>query len=268
MNKQKFTLALVTGASSGIGEELCHLLASKGIGLIITGRNTAKLEHLANSLKSTEPVIPITADLSDPMGVQIIIDTIHEHCPDLVINNAGYGLYGAALSHSTDEGLKLIEVNVAAVLELSLEAARTLIAQNKKGVIMNVSSVAAFLPFPNSTVYAASKSFVTHFSMAFDYELQDQGIRVLNACPGMVKTEFAERAGGAAMLEEQKLAMTAKYAAEQIWWQIQKGKLTYIFDWKYRWLLKLANILPTRLVMRLVGTSIARRISSSILRRP
>ncbi len=265
---QKFTLALVTGASSGIGEELCHLLAAKGIGLIITGRNTAKLEHLANSLNSTEPVIPITADLSDSMGVQIIIDTIHEHSPDLIINNAGFGLYGAALSHATDDEIELVEVNVAAVLEISLEAARTLIAQNKKGVIMNISSVAAFLPFPNSAVYAASKAFVTHFSMAFDYELQDQGIRVLNACPGMVKTEFAQRAGGAAMLQEQRFAMTAKYAAEQIWWQIQKGKLTHIFDRKYRWLLRLASILPTGFIMRIMGTSIARRISSSTLRRP
>lgn len=257
----RFNLALITGASSGIGEELCHLLASKGIGLIISGRNTAKLEHLANHLKSKAPVIPITADLSETLGREIILETIREHVPDLIINNAGYGLYGEALSHATDDEVQILNVNAESLLEITLEAARTLKLHKKKGVIMNISSVAAFIPFPFSAVYAASKSFVTNFSVAFDYELQNDGIRVLNACPGMVKTDFSRRAGGEAIPSQHNFAMTAKYAAEQIWWQIQNGKTTHLFDWKYRWLVRLTRILPERLVMRFMYRSIARRIS-------
>lgn len=260
---KNFSWALVTGASSGIGESLCHLLASKGIKLLICGRNRVKLEELAESLLSQTTVIPIVADLSEISGRRIVIDKIREYIPDLVINNAGFGIYGEAISIPTASQLDILNVNASAVLEISLEAARTLVLHEKIGTIMNISSVVAFQAFPYSAVYAASKSFVSQFSLAFDFEMQPYGIRVLNACPGMVKTEFNRRAGGETLSMQSSFALSSEYAAEQIWRQIQKGKAMHIFDWKYRMATWLSYLLPRRLVMWFLRSSIASRLTST-----
>lgn len=257
---QKFSLALVTGATSGIGEALCHLLAEQKINLLITGRNAVKLDQLARKLQSKVNVIPFVADLSTVSGQKGVVEKIREHVPDLVINNAGFGLYGEALSHSTEDEVQILDVNCNTVLELSLEAARSLRAQERQGTIVNIASVAAFLPFPYSAVYAASKAFVSQFSLAFDFELKPYGIRVLTACPGMVKTEFNERAGGKGIPAQHAFAMTAEYAAGQIWWQICKGKALHIFDWKNRVAIWLSRFMPRNLIMRALKSSIAERL--------
>src|SRR5580693_8214964 len=150
-------LALVTGASSGLGKALCHLLAKKGVRLIVTGRNRSKLEELHGLVH--------VADLAQSRDS--LIKLIHEHVPDLVINNAGWGLYGDALSHTTKEQMDILEVNANAVLEISLEAARAMIKAKTEGAIVNIASGAAFFAFPTLAVYAASKAFVGSFSEAF-----------------------------------------------------------------------------------------------------
>lgn len=233
--KREFSLALVTGASSGIGEGLCRLLASKGIDLLMTGRDGDHLNRIAGELSSYVKVIVVQADLSKSEGCQKIIAAIHENIPDLIVNNAGCGLYGAALSHSTAAQLEILKINGQVLLELSLEAARTLISHDKKGVIMNIASSAAYHILPGMAVYGASKSFVNQFSQAFDCEVKPYGVRVLAACPGMVKTSFRERAGGGVEKKTFKfLEMTVPLVVEEIWMQIQKRQESRIIDWKYR----------------------------------
>lgn len=262
---KKFSLALVTGASSGIGESLCHLLAAKGISLLITGRDKAKLEQMVATLQDQVKIISFPADLTIPAERNKVIEMIHEYCPDLVINNAGMGLYGDALTHSTEQQMAILTVNGEAVLEITLEAARMMKSQQKQGVILNVSSSAAFQIFPQFAVYAATKAFVNSFTESFDQEMQAYGIRVLTACPGMVKTAFSRRAGGSVTTLDKALAMTPEFAAQEIWQQIQKGKAMHLFDWKYRFLTYLSSILPKQLKIAILRRSIANKIKNRFI---
>ena len=262
MSKEiQFSMALVTGASSGIGEALCHLLANKGIPLLITGRDRNKLEHLATKLRKHITVISLSADLGKPEERKMVIEMIGKHSPDLVINNAGLGLYGDVLSHSTDKQMEILKINGEAVLEITVEAARNLKLRNRSGVILNVASSAAFQVFPQLAVYAAAKTFVTNFSESFDQEMKPYGIRILTACPGMVKTAFSKRAGSSTITKlDEQLAMAPKFAAKEIWLQIQKGKAVHLFDWKYRLFTYLGVILPKSWRVAILQRSIENKL--------
>jgi uncharacterized protein len=260
--EKKISLALVTGASSGIGEALCHFLADKGIDLLITGRNNERLTALALDLQKKVKVVSFTADLAIAAQRAMVVEKIHIHAPDLVINNAGFGLYGEALTHTTGAQLEILEVNGNAVLELTLEAARTLITKNKAGVIMNVSSAAAFYVFPDLAVYSAAKTFVLQFSQSLDMELQScSGIRVLTCCPGMVETAFTTRAAGKPIEVISGFAMTPEFVAQEIWDQIQEGTPYRIIDWKTRWGTHLSRIIPKRWLAKILKARLAERIS-------
>lgn len=253
-------LALVTGATSGIGKAICQLLARKGLALIATGRNQIQLQLLQGQLSSKVVIQTIPLDLNQPSERQNLIEMIHHQKPDLVINNAGFGLYGEALTYSTQEQLAILEVNSKAVLELTLEAARTLISAEKSGVILNVSSAAGFQNYPNMAVYAASKAFVNHFSQAFDFEVKKYGVRILTICPGMVETSFQKRAGS----REEKIPgmLSAPFVAEQIWKQIEELKTLSIIDWKYRLLTFISHLFPQRWVANIEQKIIETRIST------
>lgn len=259
LNNKHFSLALVTGASSGIGTALCHLLASKNIPLIITGRDIGRLNALAAELLPFVDVIVFGADLATLEGPAKIIKYMYEYQPDLVINNAGFGLYGEALTYETHEQLEIVQVNATTVLELTLEGARAMISAHKKGVILNVSSAAAKQVFPCLAVYAATKTFVNQVSEALDIELQPYGIRVLSACPGMVSTKFSSRAAGQPMVPKTKGVMSADFAAKEIWRQINNGKRLHIFDWKTRWATYFSYLLPSSWSAKLLAKNIESR---------
>lgn len=263
MTKRKeFTLALVTGASSGIGEALSRKLADRGIDLIICGRNLERLETLARELSAKVHVDLVTADLAEREERKKIVELIREKVPDLVVNNAGYGTYGDALSYETQDMLDLLEVDANAVLEFSLEGARAMIAQRKKGVIMNISSSAAFQIFPLFAVYSAAKAFVNQFSESFDQEMQPYNIRVLAACPGVVATGFRSRAAGKPSNEKTGgIVMTVDFAADEILRQIEQRKPLHVFDWKYRMVTFLSKyFLPKWLVARVLRANIKSRM--------
>lgn len=254
----KPNLALVTGASSGIGRALCDKLAAEGIDLIIHGRDLNRLEEAAGTLRSKVNVQIIRADLADPKERKVVIELIHQRLPDLVVNNAGFGLYNEAINYPVEAEMEILEVNGMALLELTLETAKTLKAAKRKGIIMNVSSVAGFFVFPGSAVYAASKSFVNYISQSLDYELKKDGVRVLAACPGMVDTGFRVRAGGTP-LKERKGIMTSEYAANQIWKQIMQLKPLHIFDWKYRLAVFAQYIIPKSIYVKILMKRIKSR---------
>jgi short-subunit dehydrogenase len=249
--------ALITGATSGIGEALSYLLASKGISLLLTGRNREKLEELRKAL-SQVPVEIRAADLANPAEREKLIAWMREEKPDLVINNAGYGLYGEAIDLDTDEQLRLVEVDVNAVVHLTVEAGKEMVASVEKGVIMNVSSAACYQIFPHFAAYAASKAFVTTFSRSLDFELRSRGVRVLVCCPGQIATGFYRRAHGTGK-RSASMVMNVNDAAQEIWWQIQRKKQIHIFDWRYRFATYLSYFLPASWIAPLLQREIKSR---------
>lgn len=255
-----FSFALVTGATSGIGKKISELLASQGISLILSGRNSQELAELKNKLSSFVSVETVAVDLSRLNEREKLLKLIHKRAPDLVINNAGFGLYGDALSYTVEEQLNIVEVNAKALLAITLEAARTLRSKEKRGVIVNISSAAGFDFFPGMAVYAASKAFVTNFSEAFDYEMKKFGIRILTVCPGMVSTHFQQRAGEVYQNNRWGM-MTAEYVANRIWKQIQRTETVITIDRRYRLLHFLSHFIPKRWLAIAKKTIIEKKIS-------
>jgi len=263
MEKPKFNLSLITGASSGIGEALCYLLANQGINLIICGRDASKLEKIALELKDKVSVEMIVANLACQSGLKKIIEVIQVKIPDLVINNAGFGLYGDALNYRIEEQLEILKVNGNAVAEITLESAKILLQKKSEGTILNVSSVASFQLFPGFSMYSASKAFVNQFSESLDYETKPHGIRVLTSCPGMVKTGFRSRASGNDKKSDKSDeigVMDASFAAKEIWNQILNGKALHIFNWRYRLAIFFTRyLLPKSIVAKKLYSNIRKR---------
>jgi short-subunit dehydrogenase len=235
----RFSKALVTGSNSGLGEELVKRLKGKGIPCLALTRKEG--------------------DLSTPSGRQEVVKLIQKECPDLIINNAGIGFYGDAAFTDERESEAMIAVNVQAVMELTVAGVRTLIDQKRKGVVLNVSSLAGELPTPGMAVYGASKAFVTSFSKAVDMECGPYGIRVLASCPGQIATPFASKAAKQSV-QRSKLAMSLNVAADEIFWQIDKEKQGHIYDARHRWLHKLATCLPEKWALKFVYDSIRKRL--------
>ncbi len=245
--KPSFKLALVTGASSGIGKALVDFLASKNIEVIGTSRTN-----------STFPL-----DLSDRDQRKQLLDLITEKKPDLIINNAGFGFYGPTLSLSIDEQLKMVEVNVNALMEISIHSARTLIEAGKQGTILNISSAGAFFPFPNFNVYCASKAFVNQFSLTLDVELADQGVRVLCACPGQVATNFRSRAAKGHHQKTDAVTMSVETAVHHLWKQLTKQRQLYIFDWKMRLMVLFSKCIPQKRLQKMLKEKLSDRFKKN-----
>jgi uncharacterized protein len=257
------TLALVTGASTGLGKELSRALAAKGIPLLLAARNEAKLQELAQQLPVTSKIYPV--DLTEPQERKPFLAWLKEQGPDLIINNAGMGLYGPALSHPTAQQSQLVELDVQALTEITLESARTLLEQKRGGTIMNISSAAAFFLYPNHSLYAASKAFVNVFSQSLDFELKPRGIRVLASCPGRIDTEFSLRASGGAPEKTSALwIMRPETAAQLILKQIESGNPLEIIDARYKCFVALGKLLPKWLQMRLMNATLKSRLSPDL----
>lgn len=250
-------LALVTGASSGLGKALCQQLAKKGISLILVARDLEKLKQTAKELSVATQIFP--ADLTQAESRKKLIELIHAKKPDLIINNAGFGLYGPALTHPTAQFAEMVALNLQAVMEISLESARALTLAKKKGTILNISSAAAFFPYPTFCIYAATKSFVTSFSRGLDTELKSQGIRILTVCPGQIDTSFRTRASNHFPQKENLLTLSSEKAATLILKQIEKVKPFAIIDWRYRLLIFFAKLLPYSLLQNILLHSLEER---------
>lgn len=247
-----FRKALITGASSGIGRGLAIRLAQEGIALILTGRCAERLEETRKRVGDRVEVFTFLADLAKEEGRKELKKQIWQHRPDLMINNAGFGTYGEALSYQTKTSIEMVEVNCVAVLEGTLEAARALLSEDRTGTIINIASAAVMSSLPYFSVYAATKSFVLSVSEGLDSELSPRGIRVLCSCPGRVRSAFHRHALPKGQRKQDLFGMmTLEYGVERIWNQIRKGKRRDVFDWKYRLLMALIQILPQSFVHRM-----------------
>ncbi len=256
--QRNFKLALITGASSGLGKALAQKLAAQGIPLLLTARDTERLLEVQKQVNV--PVTLHAADLAKHEQRQGLISLMREKGPDLIINCAGFGLYGEVLSHTTAESLEMIEVNVQALVEISIEGARILKAQNDKGTIVNIASAAAFLTYPTFCIYAATKAFVNQFSQGLDAELSPAGIRVLSSCPGQIETDFQRRASKGFYQKKAFWAMSVEKAAQLIWQQIEQGRSQYTFDWRSKVAITLLGLFPRKFRHLILRMSIQGRI--------
>ena len=190
-------VTLITGASSGIGTELARLFALKGHRVALTARRTDRLDTLAGEIVAAGGAVPIviSCDLERPDGCDRIAAALAAENVEVeyVVNNAGYGIFGHATKRDRAEQLGIIAVNIRALTDLSLRFSDQLIRH--RGGILNVASIAGFLPGPGMAVYYASKAYVLSFTEALRGELGPRGVRVTALCPGPVPSEFQARAG-------------------------------------------------------------------------
>ncbi len=188
--------ALVTGASTGIGAAFAERLARDGYDLVIVARDRGRLERLANTLRETERVEieVLPADLTEPTELSIVERGIADAELAMLVNNAGFGTYGAFHDLPVDREQSEIQLNVLALMRLT-RAALPGMLERHDGSIINVSSLAAMQPAPYNATYGATKAFVNSFTEALHAELRDTGVRVQALCPGFTRTEFQARAG-------------------------------------------------------------------------
>jgi hypothetical protein len=190
-------VTLITGASAGIGAELARIFAANGHRVALVARRTDRLTALANEITAAGGAAPIviSCDLTQPDSGTGIAEALAASGVELeyVVNNAGFGLFGRAIQRDRADQLDMIAVNIRALTDLSLRFSDQLI--RNKGGILNIGSIAGFLPGPGMAVYYASKAYVLSFSEALRAELAPHGVRVTVVCPGPVPSEFQARAG-------------------------------------------------------------------------
>ena len=190
-------VTLITGASAGIGTELARVFASNGHRVVLVARRADRLATLAGDIAAAGGAAPIVipCDLSQPdAGDKIAAVLAAEGVEvEFVVNNAGFGLFGNAIELDRAEQLGMIAVNIRAMTDLSLRFSESLIRH--RGGILNVGSIAGFLPGPGMAVYYASKAYVLSFTEGLRGELGPRGVRVTVLCPGPVPSEFQSRAG-------------------------------------------------------------------------
>lgn len=189
MTKAPFSHALVTGASSGIGEAIAHKLGKAGVGMVLVARRKERLDGLAARYPNVEV---LAADLTTAEGLDSVLARLGDTtlpAVELVVNNAGFGTSGSFSAADPERLSREISLNVNALTRISHEAVRQMQPRGR-GYLLNVSSIASFQPGPDLAVYAATKAFVTSLTQALHEELRGSGIRVTALCPGLTHTEF------------------------------------------------------------------------------
>ncbi len=186
-------LALVTGASAGLGEAYARALGARGFDLVVTARREDRLQALANDVhgRTDVKVRVIAADLRDRDAPKQIAAFVHllGRPLDLLVNNAGFGVYGEAREIPVERDLEMVDVNVRAMVEVTKRFLPAMLERGA-GAIMHLASTAAFQPVPLMATYGATKAFVLHWSEALAREAAPHGVRILAVCPGTTDTEF------------------------------------------------------------------------------
>jgi len=208
-------VTLITGASAGIGTELARVFASNGHRVALVARRADRLKTLSGEITAAGGAAPIViscdleqSDAGDKIAGALAAEGVEV---EFVVNNAGFGLFGNAIEMDRVEQLGIIALNIRAVTDLSLRFSDQLIRH--RGGILNVGSIAGFLPGPGMAVYYASKAYVLSFSEALRRELAPRGVRVTVLCPGPVPSEFQARAGFAPGYDSTVLNVSASDVA-------------------------------------------------------
>lgn len=243
-------VAVITGASMGIGEAFAGALAARGYDLALVARSGAALERIAAQIRAQHGVRveTVVADLADAAAVQRAGDAIEAAFGrvDLLINNAGFGAHGAFETIAPARLLGQVRVNIEALVVLTARFAPPMLARGRGGVI-NVASTAAFQPTPFLAVYGASKAFVLSFTEALAQEFRGRGVRALALCPGATKTNFFVTAGEGAQVGRARSSAQVVQTALRAY----DRNASYVIDGPFNRLLAFSpRFLPRTLIAR------------------
>jgi short-subunit dehydrogenase len=248
-------VTLITGASAGIGTELARVFASNGHRLALVDRRGDRLTILASEIVAaggTAPIL-IPCDLEhsnacDKIAAALAAEGVEV---EFVVNNAGFGLFGYAIELDRAEQLGIIAVNVLAITDLSLRFSDSLIRH--RGGILNLGSIASFLPGPGMAVYYASKAYVLSFSEALRQELAPWGVRVTALCPGSVSSEFQARAGLKPGFEHVILNVSASNVAQAGYRGLMANKRVVLPGFGIKIVPFLLRLLPRGFILAAIG---------------
>jgi uncharacterized protein len=248
-------VTLITGASAGIGMELARIFAAKGHRVALTARRADRLNQLAGEIVAAggaQPIV-IACDLEQADACDTIEGALAAAGVEVeyLINNAGFGVFGRAVKRDRNDQLGMIAVNIRALTDLTLRFADQLI--RNRGGILNLGSIAGFLPGPGMAVYYASKAYVLSFSEAMRRELAPQGVRVTVVCPGPVLTEFQTRAGFSPGVDSAILNVPAAEVARQGYEGLMANKRAVLPGLGIKMVPFLLRLFPRSFVLAAVG---------------
>lgn len=241
-------IAIITGASTGIGLEIARIFAEQHIDILIVARDKQKLENIKQrfELEHGIHVHYVPADLSTTDGYTAIIDYVKQHALSIgyLVNNAGFGDYGDFIERDMMKYVEIINLNITALTALTHHFAKLMVS-NGYGRILNVASTAGFQPDPHFAVYGATKSYVMNFSEALHKELENTGVTVTVLSPGATKTEFIDRAEMGHSKLFDKGVMSASEVARVGYEGMIQGKLHVIPGFKNRVMAFFSSITPS-----------------------
>jgi short-subunit dehydrogenase len=252
MFSYKGKTALITGATSGIGLTLSKQLAAKGCNLILVARSLDNLTHVSSQIEQAYHVksYVIAHDLRLPHSGSIIltqVQALNLHV-DILVNNAGISTFGAFDSIEADADQDQIHVNVNSLVDLTHAFIPEMLKQ-KSGTIINLASIISFVPFPNYSVYAATKAFVLSFSESLHLEYANAGIRIFALCPGPTASNFFERSGLVTPKDSDSVEVVVNRGLSAF----EKGKVVYIPNLAYRFQMFMVRISPRSLVYKIAS---------------
>jgi short-subunit dehydrogenase len=246
--------ALVTGASSGIGEAYARALRARGRRLVVVARRADRLAALARELGGEDDVLAVPLDLTRAdagprLQEEMARRGVHV---DLLVNNAGVGHTGRFLDEPPERIAGMLDLNVRAVVDLTRRFLPPMVARGA-GAVVNVVSTSAFQPVPYLAVYAASKVFVLSFTEALAGELAGTGVRVQALCPGLTESEFHQTAGTDKVLFTRTPMMPAAEVAEVSLRALERGRLRVVPGWQNRLVIGVQRFAPQALVRAVAG---------------
>ncbi|GAB2722696.1 SDR family NAD(P)-dependent oxidoreductase [Streptomyces bullii] len=242
------TTALITGSTAGIGAAFARRLAADGHNLVLVARDTQRLREQATELHDRHGIEAevLTADLAEDKGIEAVATRLgdRKNPVDLLINNAGFGNKGRYLDVPMADELRMLKVHCEAVLRLTSAATQAMRERGRGGVI-NVASVAAFVP---RGTYGASKAWVVQFTQGAARDLAGSGVRLMALCPGFVRTEFHARAGMGTDNIPNWLWLDADKLVAVALTDLARGKTLSIPDPRYKALTGAARLMPQGLL--------------------
>jgi len=245
---------LITGASSGIGEAFARKLATQGHDLVLVARSEDKLIALCNELGRSQTIRAqyVAIDLFEPDApARLLAETVKRNLEiDLLINNAGFGSMGDFAKLDLELELKMIDLNVRSLVELTHRFLQPM-RERKRGSIINVASTAGFQGVPFMATYAATKAFVLSFSEALWEENRPYGIKVMALCPGVTETGFFV----ASQMEKPpaRFSQSSEDVVETALRGLKRGKSSIISGWPNLFMIEMERIVPRSLILRAAG---------------
>ncbi len=244
---------LITGASSGIGFELAKIFAREGYDLVLVARRRDRLEAVKATIQSVYSIDVqfVVEDLSQEGASQCVVDALAGREIDVLVNNAGSGDYGLFVHTDVAKTSRMLHLNMLTLATLTRLLLPSMIAR-QSGKILNVASVAAFMPGPTSSMYFASKAFVLSFSEALSNELEGTGVTVTVLCPGATSSEFDTAAGSDWGEAYRKKIPTAQEVAEFGYVALMQGKRLAIHGRLNQFFVFLLRFTPRDIVLKTV----------------